>query len=398
MHTIRFMVHRYTCFAARLLSAPLLLVPAMLGAAPEAAPKTHVLFIGADISLEKDKAAHPVEDVTHGAVVINSGSKQVNVPMRQDGSFLIRESLKIAETSVTVEDLKYERAYTPFADPITHMKGTVMFAADQTDNTDLMHGEALQAQTGMTGPYTVTNAVRGTQNEHSGVAAVKEAETNQAESQSGIAGVEASRGMFDAIRLTFDIIPDRNIDNPYFAVIAQIREPDSEAGQVRKWAYLKTLGSLHAGVRKKVTVYHGGFPPGYIIENCEVHIYQAGQELATSLSRKRVELTDDEALQFRIIEYVGANKDRTLPAAPAAALPDGVRASLTPAQLSESCFVRVAKDGSVTGVYRDAAGEKPLRDSVLESALKLLRFKPALESGKPVESVVAVVPAQLVAL
>jgi hypothetical protein len=351
----------------------------MPAAGPEAATNLHVLFVGADISLEKDKAVHPVEDVTETAVVINSGGKQVKVPMRQDGSFLIKESLKIATVNVTVEDLKYERAYTPFADPLTPMKGTVTFAADQTDDTDLMRGEGLQAQTGMTGPFTVMNAAKETEG-------------------ALVAADSGSRAMFDAIRLTFDLIPDRDVHNSYFAVIAQIREAESKPGQARKWTYMKSLRSVRAGERKKVTVYQGGFPPGYVIESCEVHIYQAGQEMATSLSRKRIELTDDEALQFRIIEYVGANKDRTLPAAPAAKLPDGVRASLTPAQLSKSCFVRVAKDGSVTGVYGDAAGEKPLKDSVLESALKLLRFKPALDSGKPVESVVAVVPAQLVSL
>jgi hypothetical protein len=67
-----------------------------------------------------------------------------------------------------------------------------------------------------------------------------------------------------------------------------------------------------------------------------------------------------------------------------------LRAALNPAQLSETCFVRVAKNGRVAAAFHDKAGKQPLQDPALESALKTLRFKPALEAGKPVESVAPV--------
>ena len=203
--------------------------------------------------------------------------------------------------------------------------------------------------------------------------------------------LEESEQMFDAIRMSFEVKPEKDLTHAYYAVIAQIRDHDSKPGHMRKWAYVKALGAMSAGVATKVNIYQGGLPPGYILENCEVHLYDNGDELATSLSRKRVPLTDEEAFEYRIIEYVGANKGRTLAAVPAMVeLTSEARATLTPAQLDENCYVRVAKDGRVTGVFRDAAGKQPLQDVPLESALRTVRFKPALQTGKPVESIVLI--------
>ncbi|HEY5552898.1 MAG TPA: hypothetical protein VIK52_13480, partial [Opitutaceae bacterium] len=304
-----------------------------------------------------------------------------------------------------------ERDYSLGADPFRGVAQSAALAAGETAVADLAHGEVMQAEIGLMGAHNVLNAFRGTQNEGMGQAAVFEAEgkqmaaqekmmsiyntpggeTTNVSSRAAAASAEAAEERFDAIRLSFEVTADRDLAQPYYAVIAQIREPDSKPGRARKWAYVKTLGAMRAGERKNVTVFQGGMPPGYIIESTEVHLYERGQELATNLSRKRVELTDDEALEFQIIEYVGANKGRTLPASPVVGTvsPAG-RASLTPAQLGKRCYVRVAKDGRVAAVFRDAAGKKPLDDPALESALKTLRFNPALEAGKPVESIVAI--------
>jgi len=160
------------------------------------------------------------------------------------------------------------------------------------------------------------------------------------------------------------------------------------------WTFLKMLGTMGAGETRRMDIYQSGFPPGYHLENYEVHVYDRAVELATNLSRKRVELTDEEALEFRIIEYIGANKGRTLRATPLiSTIPDTVLATLTPEQQRTACYLRVGTDGRVTGAFRDAAGKKPLGDPTLEAALATLVFNPALEAGKPVESIVAIKPA-----
>jgi hypothetical protein len=368
-------------------------------AAATAAPKTHVLFMGADIALEKDKVFSPVEDVTEMALVIKPGGKLVKVPMEQCVNFNISEALKIAKTSVGIDDLKFERAYTPGTDPFLKFARNAALSAGQSGPVDLARGNLLRLemmgkQSGGSPAYQQQIAAAQTNIDASELESSRE--IYDIGSQSAAAGVEAMRELFDAIRLSFEVKSDEDLADPYCAVIAQIRDRDSKPGQVRRWAYLKSLGRMSAGASRKVNIYQGGFPPGFILESCEVHIYNRGAELATNLSRKRVALTDAEALEYRILEYVGTHKGRTLPASLATTtLPREVRASLTPTQLSETCYVRVARDGRVAAAFRDAAGQQPLQDPALESALKIFRYEPALETGKPVEAIVPINLSQL---
>jgi hypothetical protein len=380
-------------------------------AALEAAPKTHVLFMGADIEVEKDKEFYPVQDVTPSSLVIELNGKPAQVPQSRDVVLLIKESLKLAAATVVVENLVTERAYAPGSDPFRQVAQSVAFAAGESAVSDLAQGEVMQANAAVMGANVVLDSLRGTDIEHQGAAAVAQAEAMQAGAEANVAnhyntpdiqsanvssmaaeaGAQASQHLYDAIRLSFELRSDTDLDQPYYAVVAHIFGPDSKPGHVRKWVYVKTLGAMKAGETKRVSVFQSGMPTGYAIESCEVHLYDHGGELATNLSRKRVELTDEETLDYRIIEYVGANKGRTLPAVIArATLDNEIRATLTPAQLDESAYVRVAKDGRVTAVYRDAEGNTRLTEPALEAAFSSIRFKPALEAGKPVESVVAI--------
>jgi hypothetical protein len=380
-------------------------------ASANAAPKTHVLFMGADIAVERDKTFHRVEDVTPVALVIKpGGGKPVIVPQSPTLNLGISDALKLADTSVAVDKLTSERTYTPGADPFRDLARTATLAAGESAVADLANGSVIRANMAV---MAASNAVATAQNPYT----VGQAQQMMADAQAQRSAAEASfssainapaiqaldvsgrsvvtstkdmQEMFDAIRVSFELTPERDLGQPYYALIAQIREPGSKPGQVRKWAYVKSLDALTAGVAKKVTIFQGGLPPGYIIESCEVHLYNRGEEVATNLSRKRVPLTDAEAQDYRIIDYVGANKGRTLPAVPVTAtLAASVRAPLTLEQLNGSYYVRVAKDGRVVAAFRDAAGKQPVTDPALEAALKTLRFKPALDAGKPIEALVA---------
>ena len=388
--------------------------------ATAAAPKTHVLFMGADIAVENEKKFHPVEDVTASAILFKRGDGTAKVSLTGGVNLLIKESLKISESSVDVEGLNAERAYTFGADPFRQLVNAAGMSTGANFEADLAHGNLLRAEmsaavvaaasggtaSGSPGAAATHQAVAQAASAQSeAAAAVSQAYANQAgnafdfSAHSSRANVAAGERMYDAIRLSFNVKSEKNLPKAYFAVIAEISEPDSKPGHVRKWAYVRSLDPLSAGESRNITVYEGGLPPGYTLGNCEVHIYNQGTELATTLSSKQVPLTAEEALEFRIIEYVGDNKGRTLPAAPAStALADHVRATLTPEQISATCYVGIARDGRVTAVFSDAAGKKPLQDETLEAALKTLRFKPALEAGKPVESIAPIKLGELASL
>ncbi len=378
------------------------------------APKTHTLFMGADLSVEKDKAYYPVEEVTASSLVIKPAGKPVKVPIDQNANVLIKESLKLAVASVEIDDLRSERAYTPGRDPYLQLNRVAGLSAGVHMDSDILRGDMLRASSAAlgagnevamaaSGPPESRAAAAQSMGRAQGMQAGAEAALIQSYqgglnqifdvgSQASDAATEAARELYDAIRLSFEVSTDKDLVQPFYAVIAQIRLPDAKPGQVRKWAYVKMLAPMVAGETRKIYVYTGGLPLGYQLDSCEVHIYNHNEELATNLSRKRVPLTDAEALDFRVIEYVGANKGHTLPAA---LFPTRMRDSITPAQRDGTYYVRVGRDGRVSAAFHDATGKQPLEDAEFESVLQKLRFKPALEAGKPVETIVPINLGQL---
>lgn len=371
------------------------------------APTTHVLYMGADLAVEREKAFHAVQEVTATSLVIKPADKPVNLPLEQRTGIRVTEALKLASRSVTIDELDATRAYAVGSDPFEQVTTAAALAVGASAEADLAQRDALQAGM-MVGPMAAgLEMARGTPAEGEARAALAGAEARRDAAEAAArtrieavpspmldpgaraAGLAGDR--FDAIRLTFNVTTRERLARPYYAVIAEIRDPGSREGMIRKWVYVKALGPLEAGETRRASVFQGGFTPGYVLEGCAVHVYDGLEELATNLSRKRVPLTDDEAHEYRVIEFLSANKGRTLPAAVAGAGSAGAaRSGLTREQLERTCHVRVDKGGCVVAAFRDAAGRQPLADPALESALKALRFMPALAAGRPVESLAPV--------
>jgi hypothetical protein len=355
-----------------------------------AAPKTHVLFMGANFLVEQNRKFYPVEDVTPGGIVIKPSSKPVKVSLEQSANLLINESLKIAADRVEISRLKFERAYAIGSDPFDQLARSSALAADTTALADIARGEAMRANMSVmtaSGPDRAVAEAQRVQAEANFSKAI-ETPVSQIYDVGGQSVKTTGEEMFDAIRITFEVTPETDLEQSYLGVIARVRDRSSKPGQVQKWAYVEALGPIAAGTKKKVLVYRSGFPPGYILDGCDVHLYRGNEELATNLSRRRIELTDEEALEYRIIEYIEANKGKTTSAALATTtLRDDARRPLSTVHLKENYYVKVGKSGRVLAVFRDAAGKQPVQDSALEPALKSLRFRPALEAGKPVESI-----------
>jgi hypothetical protein len=358
--------------------------------------RPYVLFMGADVAVEQDKVFRPINEVTSTVVVINADGKPVNVPLARSLNLQVREDLKVSASSVAVADLASERVYSQAADPFRKLESFNSAASGAVNVEDLARGQLLKDQVA----FGANPAAGPSQQAEIAKLAADQSAVDVASTQSSQAvgmlgdvsareGAAASGGGYDAIRVSFTVTPKADMAKAYVAIIAQIRDPANKAGQDQAWIHVQSLGALSAGDARKVGVYEEGLPPGYALDKCEVHLYDGRNELATNLSDRRVLLTKDEMLDFRVIEYIAANNGRTLPAAPATFAKD-LRASLSPAELNQACFVRVAKDGRVAAAFVDRDGTQPLQDPELDAALKGLRFKPAIDAGKPVESVVAI--------
>lgn len=377
-----------------------------VGAAPAETPQTHVLFMGAELAMEKGRTFYPVEDVTATDLVIRPDGEEVRLPLARSTGIRVTDALKLSSRSVTLENFVAEPAFAAGSDPFEQLATSAGLAAGESAVRDLAQMQVFHASTAVPGAHAKAEALRGTPFESSA----------QAELQGAILGVQnaeaaamgsvnapmssladvASRSVgatsaenHDALRITFRITADRDIAQPYCAVIANIREPGSKTRDVQKWTYLQPLRPLRAGEPARVTVYRSGFAPGFSLENCTVHLYEGDEEIATNLSRKRVPLTDEEAHDYRVIEYLTANRGRTAPAGLRdPVLAGAAQATLSPQQIRTTWHVRVDKGGRVTGVFLDSSGKQPTTDPGLVAVLKTLRYNPALVAGKPVESIV----------
>jgi hypothetical protein len=371
-------------------------------------PKTHTLFLGADLSLERNQKQFRVQDLVGEAFVIKVDGKEVRIPVDQQGLKLqVQTTLKLSEAAVTVANLKGERAFTPANDPA--LKARQAMAMAQLDYAESQHAQreaeerqaVMESRTDAAASQAEAQAAgmigkSKFEEQHDAAAA----ETNASSAAPGTAFGSHRRSVaddqaFDAMKLDFEVSADRPLGHPYVVVVVRYRKPEAKAGQVGNWICAKALPPLTRDV-KKVHILQGGLPRGFELLDFQVRLYQQGEEIATSVSPKRVPLTRDEAFQYGLVEYLNSHKDATLPATPALGkLPDDWPARVAGGQFKGTYYIRVTKAGAPTGLFTDQACSQKVADPYLESAIKNLRFHPALQKGKPVDGVAAVNLAEL---
>lgn len=377
--------------------------------ATAAAPrgKTHMLYMGADVEVEHEGAVRRVEGVEGTSFVVVVDGQHVIVPARK-GLLNIRidEMLKVSRTFVTISELKGERAYTPANDP--RRKFHEVASAAGAANSGV-HDAAVFAVN--SGAYAQSLASNDSAPLQSIVEAQTAAGAAMQQFESGISALngdmnsvgyhasqlqaELAEERYDAFEVTFDISSEHYFEKPYAVVVLRYREQAERPQTARNWIYAQTLPPLTEKSRS-IRMLRGGFPPGFHVESYRVHIYDAGVEVATSVSRKRVWLNDDEAFQFAVIEYVGRHRDATLsPRALKSYVPTDIRLRLPEQKINRTLYVKVGKDGRATGAFLDEACAKKISDPDLEEVLLNLRFNPALHKGRAVEGVAPVNLAQL---
>jgi hypothetical protein len=198
---------------------------------------------------------------------------------------------------------------------------------------------------------------------------------------------ELREGLFDAMDISFEVSAEKPLNSPYVVVVAQYREPNKPPGALHSWIYARALEPIDSKPRK-VRIVQGGFPQGFELEKFQVHLFEHGEELATNVADKRVPLTRDEAFQYVLIDYVSSHKGASLPATPAMGrLPADLRTRLDSGQLTQRFFVKVSKDGLPVETYVDESCSRKVDDPYLQSVIQDIRFKPALEKGRPIEGI-----------
>ena len=379
------------------------MLPAVLGfllalqsrAADVPEPKTHTLFMGADISVEYNKTMYRVQSVVEGAVVINVGGKEVQVAADWSKVKLkVDRALKLTGTAASVLNLKGERAYTPGNDPWeNYQKGLV--------KAELLHGESAFAQR-VAQDARLSVELENVSQDPMGIGSAAHAKNlskaigkENAARSAGIGQGESTQHMglevegqesFDAMRITFEISAETALNAPYVVILGQYHEKHDKPGTVANWFYAQPIPAITSDVRK-VKILAGGLPPGFEIDSYQVHLYNLGREIATDVAPKRVALTREEAHTYARMEYFGSNKKASLPAKPFMGRPSKeARARLTPEQFDQPYYVKVTKEGLPIASFLDTNCSRPV-DETVGSLIANVRFYPALEQGKAVEGV-----------
>ncbi len=379
--------------------------PRMSAAPPAAAPpqpKPYTLFLGADLDIQQDKEFHRVQGVEGDFLIASVDGKLQSIPTAAGPINLrVQHSLKLGRSVVTIANLKSDRVYTPANDPAKKFARQQPGWSGQAQY-DLAQGHATQAALvasmappGSPGRAALDAAARDAQ----AAATVAAGEMNGPMYNTGEYVVrmqaELALKLFDAIEISFEVSAPAPVAHPYIVIVAQYHDPEEAKGTAHNWIYAKALDPIGRTPRK-VTIMKGGFPKGFELEGYQVHLYDRGQELATSVAERQVPLTRDEAFQYVLVEYLAAHKGANVPATVAIAQPPSdLRDRLSGAQFSQTFYVKVTKDGLPAAAYVDPSCLQKVEDPYLESTIMDFRFKPALEQGRATEGVALVKLANL---
>jgi hypothetical protein len=385
-------------------------LPAVLPAAENAAaPKTHVLYMGTDLSVQREGKLYRVEDVTGSTLMIRVGQEEVFVPTRNGPlGFQVTPGLKLSDASVTLASLKSGPAYTWENDPARKVKEAadnalnLQYVADIADTNltrDVHNVEAAQ---------DVLAHSAGPEDRAYNQAALERAESTARDSQrmvtsvgsaalgdmgnvgAGAAQAQAMEGKYDAMEVAFSISSPVELTNAFMVILYSFHDPAAKPGVDGMVIHVQALDAIDAKPRY-VRVLKGGLPLGYSFVSCAVHIYSRGREVATNVSDKRVELTRDETRQYIVMEHIGGHKGATLAAAAVrGTLPRPRRESLSHDQLTRIIYVKVSSDGLPLGIFTNEACELQIDDSGTTAAVEDTLFRPALQKGKAVEGVARV--------
>jgi hypothetical protein len=384
------------------------LLAGLRAAEPPAEDKTHALFMGLDLSVEHEKTFHRVKDVSGDSFVITAKAAPVFLPVnRASRNLRVNNVLKLTSVSASITNLTSKRVYTARADPKMRRMvemNRAMASMDDAQSLAIDKAAALsQATSGInTGDQDISGSGGAAHadwqeaNARATAAAFDSAQTSSTLANSyltssafveGRTQDDLAKELFDGIEATFELSSETPLNNPYVLLVARFREPRAPVSTARNWIYAESLDPI-SSTPVKFHVMKGGFPPGYVLEDFQVHIYNRGEEVATNVSSKRVSLTREEAFEYVMIQYVSAHKGATLPAAPAMGkLPPDFNARLTGGQFNQTYYVKVTKDGTANGAYMDESCMQKIEDPYLESVVNSIRFTPALEKGKPVDAV-----------
>lgn len=370
-----------------------------------AAPKDYAVFLGTDIFADADNKGKPLPVVggSEGEVVVLNDNG-TSVLRRSDVVFSAALEPKVSRGDVTIESIDGYPIHSPLTDPkaATHEQ-MISMANYDANRQEAAEGAARQAEASAQGLQKgaasmpdgegLVGAMRDAAMAGAALAGqqtagvVNMAADIAANPLSGdfLPGENGENGMFDGFKVVFRISAQEPHSNAYGVLQMSLRNPISpELGAQHAFQVFR-LPALGPNPRK-VVIRRFGLPLGFTVDSYQVFVYVDGVELATSLSKNRVEVTESEALQFLILQHTQRNKSASREAQVADELrPEWPRGELASDWENIVVTLHITPEGTVEDSKVSGAINSPLTEG-LHAALLKIRFLPALAVGEPVPS------------
>ena len=364
------------------------LIPGTLKA--EGAQKEYTLFDGANISVNLADKIYPLRDVNGSSwVVVIDGQEKVISAAVTPVNLKIVPSLKLTEESATISGLKREPAYTFNNDPTVRMTRGLVSAASVSASY-----QAVANQANAVDPSVINTPSAGGNN-------TTVTANIQGQNASGDAGQVAASGAnasvdlqgkqeaagYDAMSVEFEVTSEKPIPEPYIVTMTKFHPRGTPPGTIQSMVFAKALEPIGAKA-SKVKFSEEGFPFDYEVVDFQIHLYNAGVEIATNTAEKREVMTPDQAFSYVKRSYIEAHKSGTLAAVPVMGdLPPDLGTQIAAGKYADTVYVKVSKEGLADRAFADSRCSKRIEDPYLDSVVKGIRFKPALAEGVPVEGV-----------
>jgi hypothetical protein len=386
-------IPRLAILIASLSSSHPLLAADPTPASEPAAPKDHVLFVGTDIEIKQGDRYYPVIGATENSFLIERGQGVQAVGNIRDVKLQVKRGVKLSNRSAELANVRMESIDRAAGDArFEAMKASMQMDNVSADGMDLLQGAVTAANSvGVFYDPNSPNNVRGAAETAAAIQANKAAAIDRLGngaaglmSQSAAANTLANEGLVPRrpteVELSFDVSSPEPLDHAYVVVIANYESPVASVRQVSTQHLDRVDRKPH---RVRLTL--GTSVADMVFKDYIVALYANGQEIATNLSAKRVELTADDAYKFYLIEYLTANAKATKGPTPMLMLPRATfRRQIGNAEVNRLIYATVEKSGAVTRLAVDEAGAEKI-PAAIETAMQNVRFMPALRDGTPVD-------------
>lgn len=391
---------RSTLLAASGLAIIAPVSPISAASAGAESDKSYAIFLGLTVFVEEQGKKLPVVGGSDPVVLVREDGTNVDVPRRHVALSAVVEPT-LSPSFLTLDALNGYPIHSPATNPVRDAQAQMIaMQGIDADRQDASAAAWRQADTGAVAATAQAAATDASSPDKGLVEGAAAAARGQAASAldnmtstitnplfgsvlpgSGETGSDAT---CDGFEVTFRASASEPCSNVYGVLRLLIRPPAPANGELLQALKVFRLPDLDARPRK-IVVRRLDMPVGAKVESFDVHIYANGRELASNTSRNRVDVSDDEALQFLILRHMQGHAKETLPAEVAQELRPGWPGVISKDATKLTVDVGIDAEGKVSAVSLGVAATTPSA-AELERAVRNVRFLPALLNGKPAPS------------